>query len=202
MAHVIEGLDNTIKALRKIDPTIYKEMNREIRPEMKRLQKKAQQFLPNTIVGLSNWIKPQSSDAKSRTNRTRPFPHYDAKLARKGIVYTLGNKRQNGNNWVAMFSLINKNASGAIIETAGRKSGLSGSKDSQSNNKAAGAHFTQAIQGGVGHLAAIGKGSKQRGRVIFRAVSEDEGVVRGKIVDAVNRASTKLVKEMGYKGGK
>lgn len=202
MAHAIKGLDNTLKALRKIDPTIYKEMNREIRPEMKKLQKTAQQFLPNTIVGLSSWLKPQSENAKSRTSRTRPFPHYNAMVARKGISYSLGRKKQRGSNWASMFSLINRSASAQIIETAGRKSGLSGSKDSQSNNKNAGAHFTQAIQGAVGDFGKIGAGRKQKGRIIFRAVSEDEGVIRGKILDAVNKASTKLVKEMGYKGGK
>ena len=118
MAHAIKGLDNTLKALRKIDPTIYKEMNREIRPEMKKLQKTAQQFLPNTIVGLSNWLKPQSENAKSRTSRTRPFPHYNAMVARKGISYSLGRKKQRGSNWSSMFSLINRSASAQKIGRA------------------------------------------------------------------------------------
>lgn len=202
MAHAIKGLDNTLKALRKLDPITYKEMNREIRPEMKRLQKKAQTFLPAEISGLSNWLRVQSPEAKSRTNKTRPFPKYDVNIARKGITYSVGKKKQRGSSWASLYALINRSASGAIVETAGRKVGLAGAKAHRSNNPNASAHFISAIEGRVGHFGRIGSGRKQKGRIIFRAVSEDEGIVRGKIVDAVNKASTIVVKQMGYKGGK
>ena len=45
MPNAIEGLDSTLKALRKFSPDLYKQMNKEIRPALKSLANEAKTYL-------------------------------------------------------------------------------------------------------------------------------------------------------------
>jgi hypothetical protein len=196
MPYKIEGLAEALKALRKISPELYKEMNKEILPVMTHMRDQARSFIPENISGLSSWSN--HTNATSRTSRARAFPQYDQTAARKGIVYSRGRQRNNNTGWVSLYSLLNRNAIGAIIETAGRKSGFKPASDSQSNNKTNN-HFTTAIDSTVGEMVQYGSGNKTRGRIIFRAAYEDQGKAKRSIEYALNKTLTKLQGKMGIK---
>lgn len=196
MPYQIEGLDNALRALRKISPDLYKEMNKEIEPTLIHMRDQARSFLPEHISGLSNWSDRENK--KSRTSRTRAFPQYDSSIARKGIAYSRAKQKATSNGWVGMYALLNKSAAGAIVETAGRLSGFSPSKRSESNNKTNN-HFSTAIDSNVGQMIQYGTGQKTKGRIIFRAAYEDNGKAKAAIAHAVETTLAKLQGQMGIK---
>jgi hypothetical protein len=190
MPNAIEGLDSTLKALRKLSPELYKEMNKEIRPALKSLANEAKTYLPASIPGLSNWTN-ASHEAKSRTSRVRAFPTYELTSAKRGISYSTSPRRLNTKGWVALYSILNLSASGSIVDTAGRKN-PNGSPKSKSNNPNAGAHFIAAIAAAVGGFYRVGTGPRSVGRVIYQAVNKDDGKVKSVIINAVNKTCTTL----------
>ena len=90
----------------------------------------------------------------------------------------------------SLYSLLNKSASGAIAETAGRAN-PNGSSRSESNNPYAGARFIGAMNG-IGPMKSLDGRQKSTGRIIFAAYVENEG----KALDAVFRAIDKAAKEL------
>lgn len=189
MAKVIEGLDETLKALDTFYPDLYKGLKKEVIPLMRGLVQKSQALVPNEIEGLSGWMR-QKPDSKSRTSRNRAFPIYDPKIIRKGFTYSALAPKKQSNGWVNMFVLFNKSAAGAIMETAGRKN-PSGDSRSQSNNREAGVRFINTIAVNVGKLYRVGKGDKSRGRIIFQVLEKDAGKTRQAIEAAIQSAKDK-----------
>lgn len=190
MARVVEGLDKTLAALKEFYPQTYKEMNKEIRPVMRGLVRRSQALIPESIDNLSSWSK-QSIDAKSRTSRERAFPKYDPAVIRKGITYTMGKSRRQRNGYVTQYTLFNRSAAGAIIETAGRKRNGLPDPEGRSNNPNAGQWFINAIALGVGKLYKIGASEKQRGRLIFQAFDQDAGAAQKAIIASIEKAKAK-----------
>lgn len=191
MPATINGLDEALKALRKIDPELSKQLKKGMRPTLRLMQDEARAYVQYEIVGLrSGWMN-ANPDAKSRTSRKRAFPIYDPAAARKGIVYSLGAKKPNRNGWVALFSLINKTASGAIIETAGRKN-PNGAPNSQSNNPNAGKHFIESINAATGAIYRTGTSPKSQGRLIFRSVANNRAQFQATVIEAVNETFRKV----------
>ena len=216
MPYAIEGLEQTLKALRKFSPDIYKEMNNEIRPELRRITDNAKSKLPFKIDGLSKF-KYYATKSESK----RKFPIYNTADARKGITFSMGRQKANRSGWVNRYVIWNQSAAGAIIETAGRRNpdgraaamslmlkeygGIQGitykakggsrkkagytpdSKGYYSNNPFAGYHFVHSI-GDQLPMKSVGRGMKNRGRVIFAAVEEDQGKAKAAIERAVNKA--------------
>lgn len=185
----IDGVKETLRAIRKIDPELLKEMNKEIKGIMIPIRDKARGYAPSSVPGnLYNWDektvgkKITARNSAFRTfnseGRLRRFPLYDAEAARKGIYYSASPSERNKNGFRAMFFIANKSASGAIYETAGRAN-PGGSPDSKSNNPEAGANFVSRL----GPL--YGNGRENRGRMIFRAWSEDNGKVQAAVIKAI-----------------
>ena len=188
MAKVVEGLDQTLKALRDYYPELYKELNREIRPVMKQLQSEARSFVSDTAP-LSGWAykRKDGKEPVSRTSRTRAFPRYDASIIRRGITYSLGMAKRQTNGWVTAYSLFNRSAVGAIYETAGRLN--------PNGNSKKGANFIKQIQK-HNALYRVGTSPKSRGRIIFQAVNKDEGHARAVIEHSIAVVSVKTQKKV------
>jgi hypothetical protein len=181
----VKGLVETQKALKKLAPDLYDNMRQEIRVALRTVSNDAKQMVQPAVYGLYNW-QATGAEVKSRTSRKEAFPKYDPKVIRKGLTYTLGKSKRNNAGFIAMYSLLNKSRAGSIIETAGRKN-FNGDPRSQSNNPNAGAHFNRAIQGTYGGFGKVGKSRMDQGRLLFKAVENDQG----KVYDAVFKAITK-----------
>ena len=153
MPVVVEGAVGFRKALAKLAPDIKKELDKEVRDALKPIITDARSKVPASAPGgLTNYNYP-GYERKSRTGRKSGFPSYDAKAIRKGLTYSLGTKRFNA-GFVSLFTLFNKSASGAIIETAGRAN-PGGNPRSKSNNPDAGRRFIGAMNGVVGVVGDV-----------------------------------------------
>lgn len=190
----VKGVKETIKALRKFDPELLKEMNSEIKSVMVPLRDKARGYAPSPVPGnLYGWNentvgkKITAKNSAFRTfnteGRLRLFPLYDYETVKKGIYYSQAPSKRNRNGWRALYFVANRSAAGAIYETAGRKN-PGGDSKSKSNNPGAGANFISRMGPLYGDTQA------ERGRMIFRAWQEDQG----KAQDAVINAITKTIK--------
>jgi hypothetical protein len=189
MSVELKGVKETLRAIRKIDPELLKEMNKEIKGIMIPIRDKARGYAPSSAPGgLYNWDegtqgkKITARNSAFRTSNSdgssRRFPFYDAEAARKGIYYSATPSERNKNGFRAMYYIANKSASGAIYETAGRTN-PGGSPKSKSNNPNAGANFVSRM----GPL--YGNGRENRGRMIFRAWAEDQGKVQASVIKAI-----------------
>ena len=185
----VKGVKETIKALRKFDPELLKEMNSEIKSVMVPLRDKARGYAPSPVPGnLYGWNentvgrKITARNSAFRTFNTegqlRLFPLYDHSTVKKGIYYAQAPSSRNKNGWRALYYVANRSAAGAIYETAGRVN-PGGSSKSRSNNPGAGAHFISRM----GPL--YGSERAERGRMIFRAWEEDQGKAQNAVIRAI-----------------
>jgi len=187
----VKGVKETIKALRKFDPELLKEMNSEIKSVMVPLRDKARGYAPSPVPGnLYGWNentvgkKITAKNSAFRTfnteGRLRLFPLYDYETVKKGIYYSQAPSKRNRNGWRALYFVANRSAAGAIYETAGRKN-PGGDPKSKSNNPGAGANFISRMGPLYGDTQA------ERGRMIFRAWKEDEGKAQAAVVNAITK---------------
>jgi len=157
---------------------------------------------------LSGWVKANTSTA---AEGFKFFPKYDQASIVSDIDYRAGqNKRIKGVYFNVSYYVANRDAGGAIFETAGRVSGLGGRKtehtvasrhkfnkrysvssgtkqDNNSLNPNAGAQLMSRMGPLYGtRLPELFKGAsnKSRGRLIYRAWAEDSE----KVTPAVNHA--------------
>lgn len=187
MPVAVSGLAETRKALRQLAPDIYKNMNKEIGAAMRVVVKDARGMVQPSVNGLYNW-QDKGTLVKSRTSRDRAFPKYNAQVIKKGLTYSLGQSKKNKSGFVSLYRLLNKSAAGSIIETAGRLN-FNGDSDSQSNNPRAGSHFNRAIQSTYGGFAVVGKGKYNNGRLMAKAIVNNEGKAQAAIFAALDKAS-------------
>jgi hypothetical protein len=174
----VSGALELRKALRQYAPELAKESQRELAGVLKPLVKDAKGFLPSNQEAPSGWLKREG--AKGRwANR-----FYDAAIARRGIVYQTSPTKANKKGFRSLATVYNKSAAGAIYETAGRKSGVTG-------------NFTPKLGGEL-----KGKGQKMTGRVIFRAWSEDQGKTNAAVIRAIENTNEKVAKIAALGGGR
>lgn len=164
----LQGAVALRKALAAVEPTLAKETSKEIASFLKPVTRNARGFLPSNEEAPSGWLK--RDGAKGRwANR-----YYDAAEARRGISFRSTPSKPNRQGFAALASIFNKGAAGAIYETAGRKSGVTG-------------NFTPRLGGQL-----VGKGQKMTGRSIFRAFEDDRGKAQDGVVKAIFKARDKF----------
>ena len=191
MSANVDGVKETLRALRKFDPELLKEMNKEIKGVMIPVRNKARGYAPTSAPGgLYNWDEGKYTKKITARNsafrtfnsegRLRRFPLYQAESVRKGIYYTAAPSRRNRNGWSSQYIIANASASGSIYETAGRKN-PGGDPKSRSNNPGAGANF-------ISRMGPLYGDGASRGRMIFRAWAEDQGKAQAAVVRAIENA--------------
>jgi hypothetical protein len=169
----VKGVVEARKILRKLSPGILKEYNAQIAAPLKEIARDAKSMTPDTFSGLSNFNYP-GYDRKSAIQGRRPFPSFVPTVVRRGLTYSLAKTRANRSGWVALVSMLNKSAAGAIMETAGRKN-PSGSSGSRSRNPHAGKQFIDAMNAQIGTLRQTGQTAKTQGRLMGAALVENQG---------------------------
>lgn len=188
MPVAIKGVRETVKALRRLDPEMLKEMNAEVRAAMLPIRDKARGYAPSPQPdNLYMWREGSAGKTITARNsmfrtfntegRLRMFPLYDAETVKKGIYYSQAPSKKNRNGWQALYFVANKSAAGAIYETAGRKN-PGGDPKSRSNNPGAGANF-------INRMGPLYGDGASRGRMIFRAWAEDQGKAQAAVVKAI-----------------
>ena len=164
----VKGAIALRKALRQFEPDLAKETTKEIASFLKPVVRQARGFLPSNEEAPSGWLKRENAGGRWATR------YYDAAEARRGITYKTSPSKANRNGWRALASIMNKNAGGAIYETAGRKSGVVG-------------NFSTKLGGKL-----EGRGQKMTGRAMFRAFAEDQGKATAGVQKAIKTAEDKF----------
>ena len=194
----LKGVRDTVKAMRKFDPDLLKEMNKEIRAVMVPLRDKARGYAPSPQPdNLYGWAEGSVGKKITARNsafrqfntegRLRLFPLYDHATVVAGIKYSQSPSRRNRSGFRALYFIYNASAAGSIYETAGRATEPS-NKGYRSNNPDAGKHFVSRM----GPL--YGDKQKERGRLIFRAAYEDRGKAQDAVILAISTAIYKFSK--------
>jgi hypothetical protein len=164
----LQGAVALRKALRNFEPDLAKETTKEIGNFLKPVTRNARGFLPSNNDVPSGWLKREG--AKGRwANR-----FYDQTVAKRGISYKSSPSKANRSGFRALASIFNKSAAGAIYETAGRKSGVTG-------------NFTPKLGGKL-----TGEKQKMTGRAIFRAFEEDRGKATAGVLKAIETSAAKF----------
>lgn len=185
----MSGVVGLKKVLKNFAPDIYAQLEIEVGYGLTRVRDAARAKVPSANVGNLYNFTDDGKRHKSRTSRKRAFPRFNSAKVVKGLTYSLGNSKKNSQGYVAVYRLLNKNAVGAIIETAGRKN-YPTAPDSQSNNKTNNKFVPQMSY--VGQLKKItGKqGRDAYGRLLYAAWNEDNGRTLARVVKAVEKAAT------------
>jgi hypothetical protein len=194
----LRGALATVKAMRKFDPDLLKEMNKEIRAVMVPLRDKARGYAPSPQPdNLYGWAEGSVGKKITARNsafrqfntegRLRLFPLYDHATVVAGIKYSQSPSRRNRSGFRSLYFIYNASAAGGIYETAGRATEPS-QKGYRSNNPDAGRHFVSRM----GPL--YGDKQKERGRMIFRAAYEDRGKAQDAVILAISTAIYKFSK--------
>jgi len=199
MPVVVKGYLDTVKALRKVNPDLYKEMNQEIRSALQEVVTNAKSRVPATIPGLSQWSEP------NKYFGVQNFPKWNSGVVRRGIQYSTRSSSTNRAGYKVMYGLLNRSHAGAIAETAGNKgaggqpwvgSGVDKTfqnrKQSHSNNPNAGRHFIESIDREIGSTRRIGAEKKnRRGRILIAAYEAQQGRTIDKIMAAIKKTEAK-----------
>lgn len=164
----LQGAVALRKALAIVEPTLAKETSKEIASFLKPVVTNARGFLPSNEAVPSGWVKRPNAGGRWALRS------YDYQEARKGITFKSTPSKPNRSGFQALASIFNKSAAGAIYETAGRKSGVTG-------------NFTPKLGGQL-----VGKGQKMTGRAIFRAFENDRGKAQDGVVKAIFKARNKF----------
>jgi len=170
----IKGAINLRKALRKFTPDLAKETQKEIASFLKPVVKNARGFIPSNSEIPSGWLV---GNQKGKWERVA----FDSAVAKRGIGYKTTPSRVNRSGFRALVSILNKSAAGAIYETAGRKSGITG-------------RFTPRLDGQL-----VGKGQKMTGRAMFKAYAQDQGKAKGAVLKAIFTSAAKFNAITGVK---
>ena len=185
----ITGVQGTLKAMRKFDPDLAKEMNKQIRNAMIPIRDKAKGYAPENQKMLTNWTKADAFGPQSR--KYRAFPKYDQSEVQAGIVYRPGTNNKGeiaGAKFTRKFQVAyfvaNNSAGGSIYETSGRKSGPGGNKFTKSLNPRAGEQFMEPLN----PHPLIGSTRQMKGRLIYRAWDENQGRAAHSVNLAINTA--------------
>ena len=185
----ITGVAGTLKAMRKFDPDLAKQMNTQIRNAMMPIRNKARAYAPGNSEMLTNWTNADAFGPQSR--KYRAFPKYDQSEVQAGIVYRPGTNNKGEiagakfkRTFQVAYFIANNSAGGSIYETSGRKSGPGGNKNTKSLNPRAGEQFMERIN----PYPLIGSGRPMQGRLIYRAWDENQGRAAHAVNLAINTA--------------
>lgn len=168
MATEVKGALALRKALLKFEPDLAKATTKEIAGFLKPLVRDARGYLPSNEEAPSGWLKRDGAKGRWATR------YYDSAEARRGITYKTSPSKANSKGFRSLATIFNRSAGGAIYETAGRKSGITG-------------NFTPRLGGQI-----KGKSAKQSGRALFRAYTEDEGKARTGVIRAIEQSAAKF----------
>ena len=184
----LQGNADLRKALRRFAPDLEKNLKVELKRGLAPVAKAARGFVPSQSP-LSGWSGRSFSEAT--------FPIYNSGTIKAKIGFSTAVTKKNARGFSSMASVFNNSRAGAIYESAGRNgaqgqpwvgpNGPAGKKYSHSRNPKAGQQFIAAMPELTGSL-------KGRGRVIFRAWTENKGVAEGIVNKAITTAEQELYK--------
>jgi len=117
----IRGVESTLKALKDIDPKLYRAAQKRLKSDAKPMLAAAKAALPP--VALSNWKPPvQDTGGVSRSGAAR-MPAYVGGVARRKTVLQIKREKVRGmSGRRTLFRMVQRDAAGSVFDMAGKAS--------------------------------------------------------------------------------
>jgi hypothetical protein len=168
----LSGVKYVLSQLNKVSPEARKNISKEVKKAAKPIVSKARGFVPSSSP-LSGWESTSGEWGDKGFNSSK---------IKSGLGFSTAATKPNRNGYSYLAYFYNKTPAGAIYELAGTKNptgrpwqkGSTSKKYSHSANPKAGQQFINA-------LGAVGTG-KGAGRLMAKAISQDQGRIRDAIV--------------------
>ena len=210
----IVGVKDVLAGLSFIDEDMRQRIRTVIDPLMRGVATKSRGFVLSNNAVLSGWAKPIGSDVSYK-----PFPKYDAGAVLAGIGYNPGENKTLRNGFKVSNYVYNVSRAGSIYETAGRlnpqgrapfqmtpSQGASGTytrrsarskavEEFKSNNPFASQQFIGALEPVTSQPkipGTRGGGRKTKGRLIYKAWSQDSLKIYEAILKAIDKSATEF----------
>lgn len=178
------GVSNTIEALRKFAPDLYKEVQTTTNVAANQISLLGKTYTPQTIPNLTNWSKMYAILYRNK----RPFPRYFEDAVDYKIKVSQRNKGSlNQYGFNTNIKVVNTSAAGNILEFAGR--GAPPKQANRSNNPYARADFLAAMN----DFYPLMRG---QGRVLLRAAAKILPRVRKDILDVQYKTDRELQRRL------
>jgi hypothetical protein len=208
------GVKDVLQGLSFIDEDMRQRIRTVIDPLMRGVATKSKGFALSNNAVLSGWTKPLGSDVSYK-----PFPKYDAGAVVAGIGYNPGENKTLRNGFKVSNYVYNVSRAGSIYETAGRlnpqgrapfqfrtSAGQGGTyskrsarskayEEFNSNNPFASQQFIGALEPVTSQPKIPGArsgGRKTKGRLIYKAWSQDSLKIYEAILKAIDKSATEF----------
>ena len=192
----IQGVSSTISALQSFAPDLKKALDKDIKRVLSHIVNEARGHIPFDIHP-SGWARENKNAGligplqvgKSRGS----FVRFDAAKAKAGIKSVSPRFSKTTSGFKGAYGVIQRDAAGAIFETAGRGSRASRSRTraSRSTNPTASQDFIQAVEKYNGVLPTSKGLGQDKGRALIRAVDDNKKKAQRAIFEAIKEASSK-----------
>ena len=173
---VLNGIKETLDALKDFDKDAVKRFNKVINTELAGAERDARNLVTEDPP-MSGWSKLDA--AKGRTRGGAGWPGWNAGEIRSKITKTKAQGRTRGDYTTSAGALLNKSAAGSIFEVAGRKTkaGFEGGSSAQ-------------------FLRTLGNRFGKASRVIWRVVDKDKNKIEKNVAKALEDAKAELQKHL------
>ena len=192
----IQGVSSTISALQSFAPDLKKALDKEIKGVLGKIVSEARGHIPSDIHP-SGWARENKNAGligplqvgKSRGS----FVRFDAAKAKAGIKSVSPRSSKKTSGFRNSYGVIQRDAAGAIFETAGRGSRASRSRTraSRSTNPTASQDFIQAVEKYNGVLPTSKGLGQDKGRALIIAVDDNKKKAQRAIFEAIKEAEGK-----------
>lgn len=172
MPTTLKGAVAARKAIRKFEPTLGKELTKELAAAVKPVVKQARGFMPSNADVPSGWLKREGATGRWAAR------YYDQAEAKRGIKYKTSPSKPNRRGFRSLVSILNTNAGGMIYEMAGRASGITG-------------NFTPKLGG---QLRGFKK--EMTGRAMYRAYDANQGKAKAAVFAALEKSAKEFNKKV------
>lgn len=194
----IVGIKEDIKAFQQLAPELKKQLDKEIKSILRPILIEAQGNYPSTDeVHPSGWRKGGTRRFTGigplAPDQTRSFIAYDGSKAKAGLRTVTPKVKKGSFGFTGFYGIVQRDAGGAIFETAGRGSAQSRSrsKTSTSRNPYASRDFIKAVNRWHGVLPTAKRDGNDKGRALIRAFDNNKGRVFAQVRDALRKTISK-----------
>lgn len=198
----IQGLSETVGALERFAPDLKRSLDKEIKGVLSTVVSEARDYLPFDVRP-SGWqranvggglIGPLAQGEK----RGPSFPVYDGGKAKAGIKSVAPTTKKNSSGFKNAYGVIQRDAAGAIFETAGRgsKASRARTRASRSTNPNASQQFIETVEKYYGVIPTAKHEGNDKGRALIKAVDNNKKNAQAGIFRAIESAEKKAQARM------
>jgi hypothetical protein len=197
----IQGLSSTISAIERFAPDLKKQLDKEVKGVLSKVVTQAREHIPFDIHP-SGWARENKNAGLigplQQGQGRGSFVRFDAAKAKAGIKSTSPSSKSSATGFRNSYGVIQRDAAGAIFETAGRgsKASRARTRASRSTNPTASQDFIQAVEKYYGVLPTSKGLGQDKGRALIRAVDDNKKNAQRAIFEAIKDAESKTQARM------